>query len=270
MKYEVRALSLGGILDQTISLTKDHFGALFQIVAVTLLPLKLLQAAIELTVIPPLPAELNLETLETWTTARNQAMAENYPLIMGSTLLAILVIPVSNAALIHTIAKSYLGRMTTFGEALGLAFRSVGKLYWTWILVVAAIVGGLICLIIPGILAAFWFSLATQVVVIEGIGGFGALKRSRALMKGNIGRIFAMALVLGAIGFGMQIAVGLIPQAFLQTLIFVLIQCVLLIVNSAALVIFYFSARCQHEQFDLQLLAENLNVKNPDDVLADR
>ena len=40
--------------------------------------------------------------------------------------------------------------------------------------------GGMILCIVPGILAAFWFALATQVVVIEGVAGFAAMKRSKS------------------------------------------------------------------------------------------
>ncbi len=264
MKYEVRELNLGGVLDQAISLTKNQFGQLFSIVAVTLLPVLAVQSAVEFAIMPSPPTEASFESIIAYANARNQAMASNRGLVMGMAVLSFLMIPMANAAIIHTVASTYLGKQPTIGESLGMAFNSIVRLYWTWLLVMFAIMGGLICLIIPGILAMFWFSLATQVVVIERIGGFAALKRSRHLMKGNIGRIFVLFLILGAISIGLQMVSGFIPQRHAEAIMNVVIQGVLMIFNSAALVVFYFSARCRHEQFDLQLLAENLSVGRRD------
>jgi hypothetical protein len=260
MQYEVRELGLGGILDQAINLTKNHFGQLFSIVAVSLLPLLILNAVVDMTIMPPPPTELTLESLQAYRLARREVLMKHYPLIMTTTLLSILVVPITNAALIHSIAGTYLSKPKSRGEALGTAFRSILSLYWTWILVMVAIMGGLILFIIPGILAAFWFSLATQVVVIERISGFSALKRSRYLMVGNIGRMFVLGLVLGVISIGLQLAAGMIPQEHLQEVANIVIQGVFTVFGSVATVIFYFSARCRHEQFDLQLLAANLEA----------
>jgi hypothetical protein len=52
MKYEIRELSIGGILDQAIQLTRNHFGAFFAVVAVTLLPVGLIQAGVNIAIMP--------------------------------------------------------------------------------------------------------------------------------------------------------------------------------------------------------------------------
>ena len=123
--------------------------------------------------------------------------------------------------------------------------------------------------VIPGIIAAFWFSLATQVVVIEKVHGINALKRSRELMRGNIGNVFVLSLVIGIISIGPQIAAQLIPQIHARAAASVVINCIMTIFSSAAMVVFYFSCRCKNEQFDLQLLAENVGRADADDVPAD-
>ena len=40
---------------------------------------------------------------------------------------------------------------------------------------------------------------------------------------------------------------------------------VLMIFASAAFVVFYFSCRCKHEQFDLALLAQSVGAETPGD-----
>ena len=88
-------------------------------------------------------------------------------------------------------------------------FSGFSRSSGTWFLVGLAIMGGMILCLVPGILAAFWFSLATQVVVIEGVAGFAAMKRSKQLMAGNIGTIFVLGLLIGLINVGIGFGASL-------------------------------------------------------------
>jgi len=40
MKYQIKQLGVGGILDQSINLLRNHFGLLFGIVATTIIPVQ--------------------------------------------------------------------------------------------------------------------------------------------------------------------------------------------------------------------------------------
>ena len=264
MKYEIRGLSIGEILDQAITLTKDHFGALFTVVAVTLLPIGLIQAGVNIAIMPEIPLIPTPEEIA----AIEKVQAENLPIIVGMALLGLLVIPIANAALVRIVAHSYLGKNTSTGDAVGSAFGLLLPLYWTWMIMAIAVMGGMILLVIPGIIAAFWFSLTTQVVVVERVSGVAALKRSRNLMRGNVGTVFVLGIVLGMISIGMQVGSQFIPQIHAKNLAAVLINCVFTIFSSAAMVVFYFSCRCKNEQFDLQLLAQNVVGETTGDVAA--
>lgn len=261
MKYEIREQSIGGILDQAIALTKNHFGSFFAVVAVTLLPVGLLQAGVNIAIMPqnmpliPTPEE---------SIAIQKAQLENLPIIMGMALLALIVVPIMNAAMVRIVANSYLGKESSMGDAIGSAFGLLIPLYWTWLLVFLAVFVGMILCVVPGIIAAFWFSLATQVVVIERVNGIAALKRSRELMRSNIGTVFVLGIVLGMISFGIQIGARFIPQIHVQNIAAVVISCVFTIFSSAAMVVFYFSCRCKNEDFDLQLLAQNVGGEAAD------
>jgi hypothetical protein len=261
MRYEIRGLKLGGVLDEAIKLTKNHFGAFFGVMAVTILPLGLVNAGVQLALLPAMPPNPTMEDL----LAIQAAQLENAPILIG--LLALLVLPIANAAQIHIVANTYLGKPASVGSAIGSAFSSLIPLYWTWFLLFAAVMGGTILCLIPGIIAAFWFTLATQVVVIEKISGIDALKRSREIMRGNIGDVFVLGLVIGIIAFGIQIGTQFIPQIHAAAFSGAVLGCVINIFSAAAMVVFYFSCRCKNEHFDLELLAQNVGIK--DEVLSD-
>ena len=266
MRYGIRELGVGGILDQAVRLTKDHFGLLFGVTLVLLVPFGLIQGFVQLAIAPEMPASPTREDIA----AIQQANLANLRYTLPVGLLGVLfVIPVTNAALIHTIANKYLELPATVGGSLGRAFGILLPLIGTWILVYLAVVGGLILFVIPGILCAFWFVLATQVVVVEGVSGFAALKRSRTLMKGNIGTIFALGLLVFVISLGLGLGAGLIPQPHLRVVVAAFVQAVATIFGAATAVVFYFSCRCKHEDFDLALLAQTVGAEPPEDAATD-
>jgi hypothetical protein len=261
MRYDIRELTLGGILDQAITLLKNHFGSFVAIMAITWLPVQAAATIASVTLLPELTIPPTPEF--------NQAAAEHFVLFQGLNLLNLLVAPISNAAIVYAIANAYLGKRMTVGGSIGKAFGLFFPLLWTLILYGAAVMGGTILLIIPGILAAFWFSLATQVVVVEGVSGFKALGRSRQIMRGNIGTLFVMGLVIGLIAAFVGGGSLFIPERYTQAIVGVVLNMVLVIFSSAAGVVFYFSARCKNEQFDLQLLASNVGAEVATDDNSD-
>ncbi len=245
MRYKIQQLSLGGILDQAISLTKNHFGQFFVITlgvfglnAATLL----IQAQLPTMKIGPIEVPVPDPSTQR--------------LIQVLSFLSIIVGVITNAAIVHGIAQAYLGRKLTVGDSLRRALAAIIPLFWTWFLFGLSVMGGLILLIIPGILCAFWFALSTQVVVIEKVSGLAALKRSKALMKGNIGTMFSMGLVIGVLVWLIMIGAYFIGQPHVRAIVMSVLQSVVTIVSSATGVVFYFSCRCMHENFDLQLLAD--------------
>ncbi len=55
MRYAIRELKIGEILDQAVNLTKDHFGVLIGITAVLLIPFYVIGGLIQVAMTPPLP-----------------------------------------------------------------------------------------------------------------------------------------------------------------------------------------------------------------------
>jgi hypothetical protein len=260
MQYEIKQLGLGGILDQAVNLLKNHFGLFFGITLAIYVPWMLFQNFVTLAVMPELPAQPTMDDIM----AYNQAALDNIKYTIPMTLfLAFVVVPITNAAIIDAVARCYLGKPTTVGGSLSRAVTIILPLLWTWLLMMLAIMGGMILCIIPGILFAFWFSLASHTVVIEGNSGVAALSRSKFLMTGNIGTVFVLSILVGVIQVAIQFGAGLIPQQHLAVIAAVALGAVGTIFGAAAFVVFYFSCRCKAENFDLQLLAEAVGAEPP-------
>jgi hypothetical protein len=263
MRYAIRQLKIGEILDQAVNLTKDHFGVLIGITGILLIPFNVIAGLIQLSVIPALPPN---PTPEQTAAAGLKVLWATIPL----ALVAVYVIaPLTNAALVYAISNAYLEKPISVGGSVKRAFQRILPLIWTWFITVLAIMGGFILCLVPGILAAFWFSLATQVVVIEGVAGMAAMKRSKQLMAGNIGTMFVLGLVIGIANAGISLAANFIPQPHVRVVVIAIVAGVMTIFASAAFVAFYFSCRCKHEQFDLALLAESVGAETPHEYTAD-
>jgi uncharacterized membrane protein (DUF485 family) len=260
MRYEIRQLGLGEILDQSIKLMKDHFGVLLGITAVLLIPFYLIGGLIQVTMLPELPPNPTPE----------QRMAAGMAILRVSIPFALLgayiIAPITNAALVYGIANAYLDKPISVGESYKRAFRRLLPLLGTWLLVGLAIMGGMILCLVPGILAAFWFALATQVVIIEDVAGFAAMRRSKELMAGNIGTIFVLGLLIGVINGGLSFAAAMIPQPYVEAVANAIVISIGTIIASAVFVVFYFSCRCKHEHFDLALLAQSVGAEAPGEL----
>lgn len=261
MSYKIQELSIGGILDQSIKLVKDHFGLLFGIVGLIYIPFNLIAGFYLASTLPPNPGMM--APLEEQL-AFQDAAAANLPVTFSIILLtAFLIVPLSNAAIIHAVARLYLGKSTSISESIQAGLARIGPLIWTSILMGLAIFGGFILLIIPGILFAFWFSLSNHAVVLEKLSGSAALKRSKALMAGNIGTIFVMGILLTVISAAVQAITNLVgEQPMVAVTVQVVLGAVMTLLSTAALVVFYFSCRCKLENFDLEHLADSMGDSN--------
>lgn len=141
MKYEIKSLTLGEILDQTIKLIQDKFGLLFGIMALTVIPSQLALGYLTQRIQPRpgQPPEMGLVFSQ-----------------LGVVFFFLIVIlPLSNAAVVYGTARTYLGKSVSLGECFGHALGRLIPLFWTSLLMGLAIMGGFILLIIPGILCAF-------------------------------------------------------------------------------------------------------------------
>ncbi|MDB5334803.1 MAG: hypothetical protein JWN70_422 [Planctomycetaceae bacterium] len=254
MKYEIRELGVSAILDQSFKLIQENFKLLAGITLPIVIPFALIQGFAQLAMMPAMPQNPNNPAaMKAFMQALLPMMFVLVPLFL---IFMYVVIPITNAAMVYAISRSYLGLPTSVGDSFKFAVPRVLPLLWTWILLFLVILGGYLLCIVPGIIFSFWYALVTQIVVLEGPYGWEAMKRSKALMKGNMGNLFLLGLIVFLINFTAGGIAGLVWQPHLKAVLTAIIQGLGTMLGTASGVVFYFSTRCQHENFDLVLLAE--------------
>jgi len=156
-----------------------------------------------------------------------------------------------------------LGNKPSVARSYGKVFGGLlGKLFVATLLQTLFIFIGLILLILPGVLAMLWLLLTPSVVVLEGLGGMKALKRSKALGQGynwrNLG-IILLLQVLSSIPF--VLFALLMPNALGQfggRLLFVALQSLTGPLTVVVIVLLYYDLRVRKEAYDAAALAEDL------------
>jgi hypothetical protein len=265
MRYEIRELNIGGILDQAIAVTKDNLWLFVKIVVILFVPFTM---------------------VSNWVILVNAAamQAGERGFVAWAAVLAmvswLIVYPLTNAAVIYAIASCYLNRpislliafrratgvflrllgtMMLFGLAIGLASMVLAILMAVitplhlGVVLVSVVALSLILLLL---VYALRYLLTVQVVVLEGLAGPSAFRRSRQLMRGNTGTAMVLGLLVLVIGWAVGAMQALIPQIHLRVVIASLIQGMIFIFGAAAWVVLYFSCRAKAEHFDLALLAD--------------
>ena len=254
MSYKIKHMGLGGILDQAIALLRDHFLLLFTIMLILVVPAALVQGFLT----PALPAQPTPQDYARF----SDAYSRYWPVLGVLWVLEFVVLfPLANAAVIQAVARLYLGQPITALEAISHGARRLPALLGTSILMYLAIWGGFLLFIIPGIYFAIWFGLSQHVVVIEGLAGSAAMKRSKQLVHKDRGTFLAIGIVLIVISMLIGGGMGLIPQPAIKIAASALVQALTTVLWTAALVVFYFSCRCNVENFDLHYLAESIGAE---------
>jgi hypothetical protein len=245
MAYEIRAMSLGEVLDTAFRLVRDHAAILLGISLTVTVPSQLFALLIG-----------NATAQETATLTVG---------ILGLAIFMLIVSPVVGAAITHAIGKVYLGQTASYGASLSAGFKLLMRLMGTSFLMILVLIPAFVLLIIPGLYLAFAYMLVYQVIVIEGSAGWTALKRSYELTKGNMLRVFGVYLVsmvlMVVVSGALHLVSAQIPYA--SFVIDSLVQAVLTAYLSAALVVLYFDIRCRKEAFDLEHLAGRVGDAQP-------
>jgi hypothetical protein len=260
MRYELKALGVGGILDQAIRIFRDRFVLFLLIIMCLEVPLNFVTAwstqrnAVKMSA-HPTPAEVD---------AAFRAQGRSFVLFLPLILLNLFIVtPITNAAIVHATANVYLGKPTGIGDAIRVALGRFVPFVWTSLLLQLVVSLGLLACFVPGIIFFFRYFLATDIVVIEHTSGWAAMRRSRELMVSHrtkhYNTAFLLLLIVGIINFGIRRgAVYLTPDPLVATLVVSVLQGVTLAFSLISIVVFYFSCRCRAENFDLVQLAESV------------
>jgi hypothetical protein len=172
----------------------------------------------------------------------------------------------------RAVADAYLGRPSGPRDSLAYAGSRLGATLWLTIVLFVGLVLAFIALFVPFVWLAVAWSVAYPVMLVEGTGGFAALKRSFKLVEGRwwptLGRfIVAYILVTVVTTVFSEVVLGIASAALDDTSFGALViekavsfatSLVATPFVAAVTTLVYFDLRVRKEGFDLALLAERM------------
>lgn len=103
--------------------------------------------------------------------------------------------PIYGGALIYALSRRKEGLRVGYSEAMAVGLRRWGSLWGTRLVAGILILLGLLAAVLPGIILMIRYALVDPIVVLEGVGGAQARRRSRELAVGWKVQIFTAGLI---------------------------------------------------------------------------
>jgi hypothetical protein len=195
------------------------------------------------------------------------------------TVLALLLVGLEGLANMFvtfpaTIAVSEicLGVKPSVSRSYRRAFADPGRVIGTYLLAFVIIFLGMLALLVPGIIFALWYMFVGPVVMIESLGGWAALKRSRELGRGYYWRNLGIYFLVTILAILSVAVVGAVLGGVLGIVFFLLgvqQQAIIVLVASLAalaimpvvivtIVLLYYDMRARKEGYGAAQLAEDM------------
>lgn len=234
--------TVGSIIGGAFKIYFRHFGTLFLIYVLPVVPVAMIQGEAQL--------------------------SGNTVLIILSVLLTLIVSYFASGATTVAVSDVCLGNAASFKRSYAkILSELVLLLLVTNILQMLAIAIGLVLLVIPGVVLAIWLIMSPAVVVLERRSGVTALKRSKQLGDGshwrNAGLFLLLVIIMTVIG---GVIGGVFGFTFPRLLNHWIFRAVLTSVQQGlaapimliSLVLVYYDRRVRKEGYDAKALAEDL------------
>jgi hypothetical protein len=180
-------LTVGGVVSSAWELYRSQAVHLWTIVAAVVIPVQVVIVVLERIILSGGRSLAINGTI--YTTDSTGLMAV---LLIVLTVLAALV---TVGALSKCLLDAYTGRPTNWQHSLRFAAERLGPLLWLAIIAEVLLTVAFFLIVLPGIYLTVCWALALPVVMFEGVGGYGALKRSRQLVTGHWWMSFGALLV---------------------------------------------------------------------------
>jgi len=295
--YSLRPLRLGEILDAGIKIYRQKFSTLLKAVAITAIPVGILQLLVQLSTLP----DTATRTVAVTPTSSAHVTSTSAAGAGGTILLGIVTLlagVLAQAACLKAVSDTYVGAETDWRTSLRFGFRRIGPLLWAqllYALAFAAIMIGLIApvvvlgplvviLVIPGLLVLIpWlyvsWALYVPALLVEDVRGSRSLRRSMWLVRGRwwptFGTLLVAQLMISAVTSVLMMAFVVLAVAQASFAVLVVTATIVSTIatllttpfQASLIAVIYFDLRVRKEGFDLQLLAERVGV-TPSPVLA--
>jgi hypothetical protein len=274
---QLRPLGIGEILDVAIKAYSKNARTLITIGAIVGIPFELLSGLISLSTVSSADQINGFFKFQAGTTSLDYSRARVAGLVVTSVI-GVIVTLVVTAAMVKAVSDAYLGNAPRVRDSLRFAARRIGSLFWLDLLLGIGLTVAFVALFLPLIWLYVAWSVATPVLLIEGLGGWSALRRSFRLVRG---RWWSVAFTLAVAKLMLSVASGIVLSVFLivphaidgsSVLLAVIGSTVASAVavtlvqplQSAIITVLYFDLRVRKDGFDLALLASGLGLPGGD------
>jgi hypothetical protein len=272
IRPRLRPLSLGEILDVSIKICLAHWRTLLKAVLVVVVPVQIASTI--------LTADYTVSSFDLSSSKTSQQTIDELNQYLGgvaiSSLLQVCAVLLATAACFRAIAQAYLGETTDWRSSLSFALHLAPSLLLLTLLYVLGVLLGTAFFLAPGIWLYVAWAFAMPALLVEGLRGRKALRRSFELVKGRWWRTFGIIAVgfilAGIISTVVQGAflIGIVVGADNDALVLVLATIAGIVgaavttpFQAALLTVLYFDLRVRKEGFDLELLAEGIAASGP-------
>jgi hypothetical protein len=273
----LRPLGVGEIVDNAIQVYRKNFRALVTMTAVAVVPIQVVIVLVNLSArhsrtTGPSESIGGIRFGSTATDGHDAAVRLGASLVV--IVLGLIAGRLAIGACTRGVADAYLGgAKADAGTSLRFALRSLGSMIWLEFLVIGGIIVGFVCCIVPGVWLGVSWLVATPVLLVEGLRGTEAMRRSFRLVKPRWGPTFGLALVAALLAGVVSFSLNLVLVAVIfstrdtTSTAYIVIAGVLGTISSlittpfvaAAYVILYFDLRVRGEGLDLQLVLNGLD-----------
>jgi hypothetical protein len=271
----LRPLGIGEILDVAIKIYRSRFAVLVKATTAVLAPVFALAAIVRISI--PSGDSILSTPVEPGTTAEFNG-GDFWAFLAGTlviTLLGFVASQVATGASFKAVSGAYLDETPDWRECLQFARSKLGSLMWLSFLLVLFLIPAMLACLVPGIYLYGAWAVAAPVLLLEGVVGRKALKRSRSLVKGRwwpvAGILLLAAILTGivqAVLLGLTVAVvsvggNQVAEALANAIGQTTASAITTPFNAAVLTVLYFDLRVRKEGFDLELLARRMGVEAP-------
>lgn len=192
----------GDVMAPTLGVYRKHFVLVGVLVAVTTLPVALLQYAAAQYAAPQSAAAGAVdvaEALRALDFSRWAAVLAGFLSFAGSALLS--------GALVHAVVEIQRTGAARAGESLRRGLLTLPKVLVVTLLYAIITGVGYVLLVVPGVIFSLMYSVAVPAAVAERLGPVAALKRSARLTDGYKGLIFLTTFLWGLVVVGLTLLV---------------------------------------------------------------
>lgn len=277
----MRPRSVGEVLDAGIKIYVRNAKTLMGLAAVVVVPLQILSAIVLLSTLSSgsdVPTGTTFSTQSTTTTDRTAVLGAYLTLFVIQLFVSALV----TGASVKAVSDAYLDQPTGIAISLRYALRRLPALVWMQILKVLGLIIGFVLLIIPGIWLYGAWSVSVPALLIDRVGPWRSLGRSRRLVRkrwwptaGVVLVTTIMVSIVSGIVEALLAAIASLPSqpslplaVLINTLAGAFSAIVATPFTSAVVTVLYYDLRVRREGYDLHLLADQLGLPPPADAPA--